>query len=397
MTAPDPESGLLPTIFIIAGEQSGDVLGASLMRELTGRLGGNVRFIGVGGSRMAAAGLSSMFPMEAISLHGLAEVLVRLPDLWRRIHRAADAIVAANPDVLVLIDTPGFNLRVGKLVRRRSPAIPIVDYVSPQVWAWAPWRARRMAPIVDRLLAILPFEPEVHRRLGGPPTVYVGHPLTERADALRARPGERTPLGRSSRPVLLVLPGSRRSEISRLMQRFGAAAGLVAARVGPIEIILPAVADLADEIRARAAAWPVQPTIVLGEEAKQAAFRRAHAALVASGTVTLELALAGVPMVVAYRVDIFLRLLKPFFMARSIVLANLIVGSNPIPEYLDGDATPETLATALGPLLVESSARARQLAAFDRIEKLMLLDEGTPSGRAADVVLQAMRRRTSPL
>ncbi|MEX2036638.1 MAG: lipid-A-disaccharide synthase, partial [Xanthobacteraceae bacterium] len=337
-------------------------------------------------------GLASIFPIEAIQLHGLSEVLMRLPDLWQRIRATADAVVKADPAVLVAIDSPAFSLRVAKRVRRLAPRIPIVDYVSPSVWAWAPWRARRMKPFVDRLMAILPFEPEVHRQLGGPPTTYVGHPLTERLDSLQPRQGERTPGGP---PVLLVLPGSRRSEVSRLMGRFGETVKLVADRVGPIEVVLPAVDALADEIRAHAASWPVPPTIVTGEEAKHAAFRRARAALAASGTVTLELALTGVPMVVAYRVDVFLRALKPLLRSKSIVLANLIAGENAIPEFLDGDATPEKLAAALNPLLDETPERARQIAAFGEIERRMLAGEGTPSGRAADIVLAAMRPRAA--
>lgn len=383
-----------PTVFVIAGEESGDLLGANLMRELTARLGGDVRFLGVGGRRMAGLGLSSMFPMEKIVLHGLSEVIARAPDLWWRIRDTADAILQADPDVLVLIDCPGFNLRVGRTVRRRNPRIPIVDYVSPSVWAYLPSRARRMKPFVDRLLAILPFEPDVHVRLGGPPTSYVGHPLTERLGELRPQPGERARLDPGARPVLLVLPGSRRSEVRRLMQRFGETVAVVAKRAGPIEVVLPAVDDLADEIRARAAEWPLTPEIVVGEDARHAAFRRAHAALAASGTVTLELALAGVPMVVAYRVDVFLRLLKPFLQSKSIVLANLILGSNAIPELLDENATPERLARALTPLLSDSPDRRKQLAALDEIERQMRLPEGTPSGRAAEIVIATMRPRT---
>jgi lipid-A-disaccharide synthase len=387
---PAPDGGGR-VVFLIAGEESGDLLGAGLMRELARRLG-RVTFRGVGGARMAAEGLTSIFPIEMIQLHGLSEVLLRLPDLRRRIAATADAVVEADPDVLVAIDSPAFSLRVAKRVRRLNPRIPIVDYVSPSVWAWAPWRARRMKPFVDHLMAILPFEPEVHRQLGGPPTTYVGHPLTERLGRLRPEFRDRASPGAGERPVLLVLPGSRRSEVGRLMQRFGETVKLVVDRIGPLEIVLPAVDALADDIRARAAGWPVQPVIVTGEEAKYAAFRRARAALAASGTVTLELALSGVPMVVAYRVDIFLRALKPLLRAKSIVLANLIAGENAIPEFLDDDATPENLAAALLPLLRETPERARQLAAFDEIERRMHLTEGTPSSRAADIVIATMKR-----
>ena len=383
------------TVFVIAGEESGDILGANLMRELRRRLGGDVRFLGVGGVRMAGEGLSSMFPVAEIQLHGLTAVLLRLPNLWSRISEVAAAVVAADPDVLVLVDLPGFNLRVAARVRERNPAIPIVDYVSPTVWAYFPGRARKMARFVDRLLAILPFEPAVHARLGGPPTTYVGHPLVERVAVLRPAPGERAPLG--PRPVLLVLPGSRRSEIRGLMERFGETVALVTRSFGPVEVVLPAVAHLADEIRARAGAWSVKPIIVVGDKAAEAAFRRAHAALAASGTVTLELAIAGVPMVVAYRVEPLVRPFKFMLQAPSIVLPNLIAGENAVPEFLDGDARPERLAAALVALLTETPERARQLAAFRQVLIAMALDEGTPSSRAADAVIATMRRRPAAL
>jgi lipid-A-disaccharide synthase len=389
------DSGAVPTIFVIAGEESGDLLGANLMTTVSERMDGHVRFLGVGGARMAAVGLRSMFPMEEIVLHGVTEAIVHGPRLIKRIRLTASEIVRADPDALVLIDCPGFNLRVGKIVGRRNPAIPIVDYVSPSVWAYFPGRARKMARYVDQLLAILPFEPNVHRALGGPPTTYVGHPLLERLARLRPVPGERAPLGPGTRPVLLALPGSRRSEVGRLMQLFGETVARVALQSGPVEVVLPAVSHLAAEIRERAASWPNPPTIVEGEVETYAAFRRGHAALAASGTVTLELALSAVPMAVAYRVDTFLRILKPLLKVDSIVLPNLILGENAIPEFLDGDATPEKLSTALVPLLRDTPTRTAQIAAFGRLEELMALEHGTPSSRAADVVLATMRQRSA--
>ncbi|MEX0852373.1 MAG: lipid-A-disaccharide synthase, partial [Bauldia sp.] len=270
-------------VFVVAVEESGDILGADLMRALGDRLRGQVRFVGVGGQRMIQAGLRALFPMKETGLQGLSAVIARLPSLALSIRRTAAAVIAANPDVLVLIDAPSFNLRVGKIVRRANPAIAIVDYVSPTVWAYFPWRARRMTPFIDQILAILPFEPAVHRDLGGPPCTFVGHPLLERLDELRPAPGERSGLAETGRPVLLVMPGSRRSEIARLMEPFGEAVALVWERFGPVEAVLPAVSSLADEIYQRAADWPVRPRIVVGEDAKLAALRRAHAALAAAG------------------------------------------------------------------------------------------------------------------
>ncbi len=379
------------TVAVVVGEDSGDQLGAALIDAIRVRHP-QAQFIGVAGDRMIARGMPTLFPVADISVMGFAAVIGRLPTIFRRIRQTTRHLVAARPDILVIIDSPGFTHSVAERVAGRLPDLPIVDYVfSPSVWAWKPWRARRMARIMDHVLALLPFEPAVHRRLGGPPCTYVGHPLIERLAELRPAPGERPPL--STEPTLLVLPGSRHGEIRRLMAPFGAAvAGLAAARardgLAAPQILLPAVAHLRDEIEERAASWPIRPQIVVGEAAKFAAFRRAHAALAASGTVTLELALAGVPMVVAYRVEFVARLLKPFLKVPSIVLANLVIGDNVVPEFIDDDGSPDVLARRVAPLLTETEARARQLAGFARLDGLMALPGGqTPSEKAAAIVL----------
>ena len=281
-------------------------------------------------------------------------------------------------------------------MRRQNRRIAIVDYVSPQVWAYWQFRARKMARFVDRVLAILPFEPEVHRRLGGPPCTYVGHPLITRLSELRPAAGERVAARGGGPPVLLVLPGSRRSEITRLMAPFGETLQWVLAASGPVEVVLPAVPRLADEIRARVADWPVKPRIVEGEAEKLAAFRRAHAALAASGTVSLELALSAVPTVVAYRTDPIVRPFKAFLKAKSIVLPNLILDELAVPEFIDGDSEPARLAAALVPLLSDSPERAAQLAAFDRLTGLMDPDGPAPSARAAQAVLETLQDRQVP-
>ena len=393
------------SVFIVAGEESGDQLGSRLMRALAERLDGAVRFAGVGGSTMTSAGLQSLFPMEEISLHGISAVIARVPQVYARFRQTTAAVIAGKPDVLVVIDSPDFNLRVARRVRRQAPAIPIVDYVSPSVWAWRPGRARRMAPFVDHLLAILPFEPDVHRRLGGPPCTYVGHPLMERLASLRPAAGERRPIGAVQR-TLLVLPGSRHSEVSRLLDPFGEALARIARREPGLEVVLPAVPRFAEEIREKTKGWVMRPTIVTEEAGKLAAFRRAHAALAASGTVTLELALAGVPMVVAYRIDPIGKLFKPIIRAqsrapvKSIVLPNLMLGEFVVPELIDRDSSPEQLAAALLPLLHDSPERRRQVEAFERLDSIMSLGGETPSEKAADIVLSVAMasgrdRRTS--
>ncbi len=251
-----------------------------------------------------------------------------------------------------------------------------------------------MAGFVDHVLAILPFEPEAHRQLKGPPCTYVGHPLIEKLDRLRPAPGERRPIGTVERPNFIVLPGSRHGEIKRLLDVFGETVARVVAENGPMDVLLPVVPRFADEIKARTAAWPVKPRIVEGEADKYAAFRSGHLALAASGTVTLELALAGVPMVVAYRVDPIVKVFK-YALKRinSFVLPNLITDTNDIPEFLDAETTPARMSAALKRLLSDTPERERQLRSFAALDRLMALDHGTPSGRAADIVLETARYR----
>jgi lipid-A-disaccharide synthase len=379
------------TIWIVSGEESGDQLGAKLIRSLKARLGSErLHFGGVGGHAMAKEGLKSLFPLEEIAVMGFSAVIARLPSILKRIRFTADAVMAAKPDMLVIIDSPDFTHRVAKTVRQRAPQIPIIDYVSPSVWAWRPGRAPKMRAYVDHLLALLPFEPAAHERLGGPPTTYVGHPLIERLTEIRPAPGERG--SATDGPIkLLVLPGSRRSEVSRLMEPFGEALTLLKERSPhPFEVTIPAVAHVAQEIRARVGSWSMKPKIVEGEAAKWTAFRAADAALAASGTVTLELGLSGVPMVVAYRVSKIEEVLKYLIKAPSIVLTNLVLDENVIPELIQWDCTPEKLADALLPLLSDSPERRRQLKAFSKLDQLMKIGDEDPSERAARIVQEVL-------
>jgi lipid-A-disaccharide synthase len=382
-------------IFVVAGEPSGDVLGGALLEALKAKAGAEAfLFAGVGGEHMEAAGLRSIFPMSDVVVMGPFAILARLPKLIRRGLEAVDAALAFNPDLLIIIDSPELTHRIAKRVRKRRPDIPIVDYVSPTVWAMRPGRARAMRPYVDRLLALLPFEPEVHARLGGPACTYVGHPLIERAAWIDARDTE----GLGARlgltpglPVLLVLPGSRSSEVSRLMRPFGEAIALLQQKAGPVELIVPAVPSVRPLIEQGLAAWPKRPHLVEGDEDKFAAFKLADAALAASGTVTLELAVAGTPMVVAYQVErIAAAVLRRLLKVQSVVLANLVLGENAFPELLQENCTPEKLAAALQPLLTDSPERAAQLSALGKIREKMFLPQGTPSAKAAEVVLDVL-------
>jgi len=379
-------------IFLIATEESGDRLGASLMKVLRQRLGDAVRFEGVGGQAMAREGLTSLFPIEELSIMGLAAVVKQLPMILRRIRETAAAVTQASPDVLVIIDSPDFTHRVARRVRASDPAIPIVDYVSPSVWAWRPGRARAMRGYVDHVLALLPFEPGEYVKLRGPPCSYVGHPLTEQIASLRPAACEQKRRAEAP-PVLLVLPGSRRSEIRHHMAVFGATLGLLREEGVAFELVLPTMPHLVDAVREGVANWPVQPRVVIGEPEKRAAFRIARAALAKSGTVTLELALAGVPMVTAYRTGaieawIMLRLIN----VPSVILANLVVGDNVVPEFLQQDCTPPKLSTSLREVLEDSPLRRRQLDAFAKLDGIMSTGHATPSTRAADIVLATMRK-----
>jgi lipid-A-disaccharide synthase len=383
-------------IAVVAGEPSGDQLGFKLMRALRDQTAGGVDFLGVGGEAMAAEGLESLFPLADVAVMGVLPVIKRLPTLLDRIRRAAAAIVAARPDALVVIDSPDFTHRVARRVRRALPDLPVIDYVSPSVWAWRPGRAPAMRAYVDCVLALLPFEPEAHARLGGPRCVYVGHPLVERLAELRPN-AEEARRRAAAPPLVLALPGSRRSVIARLMADFGAAIAAAEREAGPFEVVLPTLPHVESDVRALAARWPRPPRIVVGEPEKFAAFRNARAALAASGTVTLELAFAGVPLVGAYKVSSVESLLRPLItLPFSVLLPNLALGEAAIPEFLQGDCQPQALATALAALVSEGPIRSAQLAALDKLDARMRLDDGrAPSAHAAAATLETIAKRNS--
>jgi lipid-A-disaccharide synthase len=385
------ERGLI--VALVAGEESGDQLGAALMQALNAHTGGRVRFVGVGGREMAARGLTSPFQIDDLAIIGFAAIPRRLPVILRRIRDTAELVLAAKPDALVIIDSPEFTHRVARRVRAAAPSIPILDYVSPSVWAWRPGRARAMRGYVDHVMALLPFEPRAHQRLGGPPCTYVGHPLLEQLAQLRPSPQE-AQRRLAEPPVLLVLPGSRSGEIRRLLATFGRALELLTVGRTPLEIILPTLPHLCERIAAATAGWPLRPRIVVGAEDKQAAFRVARAALAKSGTVTLELALAGIPMATAYKVSLLEEIVARLaIQVPSAILPNLILEENVVPELLQRRCTPQNLADALVPLLAQSPQRQRQLDAFMRLDALMGLDAAAPGGpqapsqRAAELVL----------
>ncbi|MGU3494056.1 lipid-A-disaccharide synthase [Xanthobacteraceae bacterium A53D] len=386
-----PSSNHPLDVFIVAGEESGDLLGGALMGALHAMAPHGVTFRGVGGTRMAAHGLETQFPMDDLTAMGFGQVIGKLPTILRRMKETVEAILRQPPDVLVLVDAPDFTHRVAARVRKRNPKIPIVKYVSPTVWAWRGGRAKAMRPYTDRLMALLPFEPAVHEKLGGPVTDYVGHPLLERLDALRPAPADAARRD-AAPPLVLVLPGSRRSELERLGATFGIALGLAAERQS-MELVLPTLPRLRAKVEAMVADWPVKVRIVTDAAEKDAAFRQARAALAASGTVTLELALAHVPTVAAYKVAAWEAKIAPYLLyIDTAILTNLVLGEKVVPEFIQHDCTPEKLAAALGEALAEGPARARQLTGFARLDTVMGADDAPPSERAARVVLEAAGR-----
>jgi lipid-A-disaccharide synthase len=380
-----------PRIFLIAGEPSGDRLGAALMAGLRD-LAPGVTFQGVGGPAMAAEGLQSLFPMAELSVMGLLEVLPRYLALRRRMIETADALIAAAPDAVVTIDSPDFCLRVLRRARTARPGLRTVHYVAPSVWAWRPGRAARMAPLVDHVLALLPLEPPLMEAAGRGCT-FVGHPAAAVAPAgvpevaaFRARHD----LGDA--PVILALPGSRRSEVSRLAPVFGAALVRVIADRPGARVVVPAVAALGAEVRARVAGWPGAP-VVLHEGAvpagdKGAAFGAARVALAASGTVSLELAAAGVPMVIGYDMNPITRaIVGRLLRVDTVTLVNLVSGTRAVPEFLGPRCRADLIAPALAALLEDGPARAAQAQAMALTMERLGRGGEAPGLRAARAVL----------
>jgi lipid-A-disaccharide synthase len=379
-------------IFLIAGEESGDRLGALLIAAIRHRAQGQVHFSSIGGAHMAAEGVPSLFPLGDLAIIGFAAIPASLPKILRRIREAADAVISAKPDALVIIDSPEFTHRVAKRVRAKLPEISIIDYVCPSVWAWRPGRARAMRSYVDHVLALLPFEPKVMAELAGPPCTYVGHPLIERLDELRPKDLEKR-LRFADPPLLLVLPGSREGEIRRMAAVFGAAVARVVEQFGPIEVVVPAVPRLAEMVRAAVSLWPVAARVVTDADEKAEAFRSARAALSKSGTSTLELALAGVPMVTGYKVPLIEEFAGRLLLnGPSVILANLVLRENVVPEFLQRNCTAARLADALLPLLQDTPERRQQTEAFARLDAIMEVGKGNPSDRGAAIVLDIAHR-----
>jgi lipid-A-disaccharide synthase len=364
---------------VIAGEVSGDILGGDLVAALR-RAGRDVDLIGVGGDRLQREGLTSLFDFSELSVMGIADVLAKLPALLGRIRQTAEAIIAARPDALLIIDSPDFTHRVAKKVRKALPDLPVIQYVCPSVWAWKEYRAQAMLGYVDLVLAVLPFEPAVMQRLGGPRTVYVGHRLAADPDILRVRELRRT-REPASHPTILLLPGSRSSEIKRLSDVLGAAVSEIHARHPDARFLLPAVARQETLVRQSIESWAVQPECATGDAFKWDSFARADAAIAASGTVILELAMAGVPVVSIYRTDPIIKFLASRIKVWTAALPNLIADYPVIPEYINELLRPAAPVRWMERLMSDTPQRAAMLAGYRDVWEKMSVPR--PSGELA--------------
>ena len=380
--------------FLIAGEASGDRLGAALMAGL--KQLADVEFEGIGGPMMEAEGLSSIFPMDDLSVHGLVEVLKQYPHLRRRLHEAADAVLAANPDVLITIDSPDFCLRVTKIVKAKSD-IRTVHYVAPSVWAWRPKRATRMASHIDQVLALLPFEPP-YMEAAGMACDFVGHPVVSEPQATPEQIAAfRESRGIGDAPLLMVLPGSRRSEVAQLTPIFGTALREVCRARPELRLVIPATEARAAQVRELTADWPGQPVIVAPDNRspkvyaieKAAAFGAADRALAASGTVSLELAAAATPMLIAYDVHPVSRMiLQRMLRIDTLTLVNLVSETRAVPELNGADCRPELITPKLLELLDNPGDQPEAMAlTMERLGK----GGEAPGLRAAKAVLKHLQ------
>jgi len=376
-------------IAIVAGEESGDLLGADLVRALQRLTGREVRLVGTGGRHLQQLGLSPLFDASEIALMGLTAIVRDLPRLLRRIGQTARLVAAEKPDCLITIDSPDFSLRVAKKVRALAPQIPIVHYICPSVWAWRPGRAMAMKPHVDEVLCILPFEPAELARLGGPSGTFVGHRLVSDpgiAVAAAMQEGKGT-LSPDREKTLLLLPGSRRSEVRGLIGPFGETVSILRARGHRLRLLLPTVPHVASLVEDAVSGWPEKPEIILDPQRKWQAFGEADAALIASGTVSLELALAGVPMMSNYKLDTFMCVVQGLITVWSASLPNLIADRPVVFEAYNQYVRPQWMARHIEGLFADSGIRRWQKEGFAEILRRMTTDR--PSGElAAEAVLK---------
>ena len=382
------------TVMLVAAEASGDNRGAGLARALRRRLGDRVRFVGVGGARMRVEGVDSPFDIAELSILGLLEGLLAYPKVVRRADEAAALAAREKPDVAVLIDSWGFTLRVAQRLRRQDPKLPLVKYVAPQVWASRPGRARTTAEWFDLLLTIHAFDAPAFER-EGLKTVLVGD-STLATDFTGADPARlRAEIGAGpDDPVLLVLPGSRPSEIERVLPAFEDAVNRLKVDRPGLHVVVPAAPTVADLVKARVAGWPHRAHVVEGEGAKRDAMTAATVALACSGTVTTELAVAGCPMVVGYRLGpLTYAILKRLIRTKYVTLFNIAAQDFVAPELIQDACNGPTLAREIARRL--DDPELRRLQAQRQAEALLKMGRGgpDPNEAAATAVLELVSKR----
>jgi lipid-A-disaccharide synthase len=387
-------SASAPLIFVSAGEPSGDAIGAALIRALRQRTAGRLRIAGIGGERMAEEGVDSLVPLADLAIGGLAEVLPRAHVILRHVQAAVAAVRAMRPDAVVTIDSSGFNWRIAQRLRRSGETLPLIHYVAPMVWAWRGGRARRMARWYDHLMALLPFEPPYFERVGLACS-YVGHPVldsgADRGDGARFRAVNG--LG-PEETLIAVLPGSRHAEIRRLLPVMAAALPLLERAIGPFHVVVPTVATVVDAVAAGVRDWPGAPIVVSDPQAKYDAFAASLAALAASGSVALELAMARLPMVVCYRLSPLTEaLLDRIVKVRQVNLVNLLLDRPVVRELLRGECNAEALAAEGARLVRDEAVREAHIAGYDEALRRLGAGGPSPSLRAADQVLAIIAAR----
>jgi lipid-A-disaccharide synthase len=382
MTPVPAAGGEGPLVYLVAGE--------ALRRRL-----GPVRFAGVGGARMATEGLRSLFPLGELSLVGIGEVLPHIPKLLRRIRETAAEVQRRAPDLVLFIDASGFARGVARRLKRQGWQGPVVQYKAPQTWAYWPWRARAMARDFDLVLCILPFEP-AHLARYGVTSAYIGHPALESgagrgdATAFRARHGLA-----ADTPLLMLLPGSRVNEVKRALPLFGRVLRRLEGAVPGLRIVVPTVETVAERVALGVRDWPGQPLVITGQQERFDAMAAAAAALCVTGTVTVELTLARLPMVACYKVSwLTMLFVLAFVRIRYAAMVNLLLDREAVPEFLQYDARPGRMAWALRALLTDPAQRARQLADLDEARALLVTPGGaSPTETAADLVVERLRAR----
>ncbi len=381
----------VPLFFLIAGEASGDLLGARLMHALKKQTNGAVRFAGIGGPRMQAEGMNLLFPQSELAHFGLIELLAHVPHLLKRIKQTIAEVRRVRPAAMITIDAPDFCFRVAREIKNED--IPLIHYVAPTVWAWRPKRAHKIAQFLDHLLALLPFEPPYFTKEGLDCT-FVGHPIVESGAGKGDAAGFRAAHNISAdTTVLAVLPGSRMSEVTKLMPIFGQTIQLLQAKYPALHIVIPTIPHLRSFVEAQSRGWPVPVTIVEGDADKYDALAASRAALACSGTVAIELAMAGLPAVIAYKISkltyfLYRRLIKVKYAS----LVNLMHDKMVVPELLQADCTPQKLAATMGDLLGNENVRQEQINGLKDVAGWLGQGQFIPSERAAKTVLDVIRK-----